>query len=225
MDMTTKVYLFLSQYWINPAKMATDSGHLPDLTTMPGLLDFLTLCNMGILFNVLDRRTYGTPGQSYIDSLRLNQYDYNPISEDDRRNFVYARGVSLELVHWLNSRLIVTCVEGNPQERLEIEDLHVHHITRQGLFMLQYLENWTEEEKEKDDPHFPLVDKGALGKQLQWAMRTIPWIATSWSDTLKEHAETFYLDNLYPASGQPLPRDDTLTYVRWSKIFSFFYFH
>lgn len=56
----------------------------------------------------------------------------SPMScDDDRRKFVYARGLSLELVHWLNSRFIVTCVEGNANshDRLEIEDLHVQHIT------------------------------------------------------------------------------------------------
>ena len=176
---------------------------------------------MGILFNVIDGRTYGTQGQSYIDILRIDQYDYNTISEDDRRNFVYARGISLELVQWLNSRLIVTCVEGNPnpQERLEIEDLQVQLITRQGLSILQYLENWTEEENEKDDSHFPVVDKDGLEKQLEWAMHTIPWIETSWSDTLKENAESFYLNSLYPASGQPIPRDETLPHVRWSEKF------
>jgi hypothetical protein len=200
----------------------TDIGHLSDLTTMPGLLDFLTLCNMGILFNVLDTRTYGTPGQSYIDSLRIDQYDYNTIPDDDRRKFVYARGLSLELVHWLNCRLIVKCVEDDPQGILEIEDLHTHRITQQGLFMLQYLAKWTEEETMKDDSHFPVIDKGALEKQLQWAMHTVPWISTSWKDTLKENAELFFLNCLYGDTGRPLPRDEIPTYLRWSEIFSFF---
>jgi hypothetical protein len=188
---------------------------------MAGLLDFLTLCNIGILFNVLDSRTYGTPDQPHIDILRMDQYDCNSIPEDDRRAFVYARGIALESIEWLNSRWIVTCVEGNP-ERLEIEDLHVQLITRQGLTILQYLENWTEEESGKDDSRFSVVDKDALTTQLEWAMLTIPWMASSWSDTLDGNAESFYLDSLYPTSGQPLPRDETLPYLRWSEIFSHF---
>lgn len=40
--------------------------------------------------------------------------------------------------------------------------------------ILQYLEKWTEDEMKKDEPHLPIVDKGALKKQLQWAMHTIP---------------------------------------------------
>jgi hypothetical protein len=189
---------------------------------MHGLLDFLTLCNMGILFNVLDRRTYGTQDQSYIDTLRMDRYDYNTIPEDDRRSFVYARGISLELIEWLNSRWIVTGGEGNP-ERHEIEDFHVQHITRQGLTILQYLENWTEEENEKDDSHFPIIDRDELKTQLEWAMHTIPWISTSWSDTLDENAESFYLDSLYPTSGQPLQRDEMLPYLRWSEMFPFLF--
>lgn len=105
-----------------------DFGHLPDLTTMPELLDFLTLCNMGILFNVLDRCTYGTPGQSYIDSLHIDQYDYNTIPEDDHQKFIYTRGLSLELIQWLSSRLILKS-NTNPQDTLGIEDLHAHQIT------------------------------------------------------------------------------------------------
>lgn len=189
---------------------------------MPGLIDFLTLCNMGILFNVLDSRTYGTPGQSYIDILRIDKYDYNTIPEDDRRQFIYARGISLELIDWLNSRWIVTCVEGDPQETLEIADLQVQLITRQGLSILQYLENWTEEENEKDGSSFSGIDRDALEKQLEWAMHTMPWIASSWNDTLDENAESFYLDSLYPASGQPLLRDETLPFQRWSAKFSHF---
>lgn len=96
---------------------------------MSGLLDFMTLCNMGILFNVLDSRTYGTHGASYVDILQMDKYDYNTIHEDDRRKFVYARGVSLELIEWLNSGWIVTCVEGNPEESVEIEDLQTQLIT------------------------------------------------------------------------------------------------
>jgi hypothetical protein len=195
---------------------------------MPGLLDFLTLCNIGILFNVLDRRTYGEKDQSYLDNLRMEKHDYNAIPEDDRRKYVYARGISLELVHWLNSRLIVTGVEGsaNHQERLKIEDLQVQYITRQGLTLFQYLEKWIAEERKKvaSDSHFPIVDMDSLEKQLAWAMDTIPWIETSWSDTLKENAESFYLDSFYLASGQPLPCDETQTYKRWSEtqIFSIF---
>lgn len=194
---------------------------------MPGLLDVLTLCNIGILFNVLDRRTYPEPDQSYMDSLRMDKYDYNEISEEDRRRYVYARGLSIELIHWLNSRFIVTGVEGNtnPQERLQIEDLHAQYITRQGCTMLQYLENWIAEEKKKEDPHFPIVDMDSLKKQLAWAMDTIPWIESSWSETLKENAESYCLGSLYPASGQPLPRDETLPYIRWSEIFLPFYYH
>ena len=70
---------------------------------MAGLYDFMTLCNIGILFNVLDSRTYGTEDQAYLDVLRMDRYNYNTIPEDDRRSFVYARGLSLELINWLHS--------------------------------------------------------------------------------------------------------------------------
>ena len=191
---------------------------------MTGLLDFLTLCNMGILFNVLDGRTYGEPNEPYPQSHYRDKYDYNTIPDNDRRAYVYARGISLDLIRWLNSKLIVTGVEGNadPQERLEIKDLQVQYITRQGLTILQYLEKWIAEEKKKEESHFPNVDMDSLENQLLWAMDTIPWMETSWSEASNENDESFFLRSLYPASGQPVPRDDTQTYKRWSEpIFLF----
>ncbi|KAF8175164.1 hypothetical protein BJ912DRAFT_822666, partial [Pholiota molesta] len=35
-----------------------DSTHLPNLSDIDGVVEFLTLCHIGILFNVLDRRSY-----------------------------------------------------------------------------------------------------------------------------------------------------------------------
>jgi hypothetical protein len=191
---------------------------------MTGLLDFLTLCNMGILFNTLDRRTYGEPDEIPYESIYKNKYDYNTIPDSDRRAYVYARGISLDLISWLNSRLVVTGVEGNadPQERLEIKDLQVQYITRQGLTMLQYLENWIAEEKKKEESHFPNVDIDSLGNQLSWAMDTIPWMETSWSDAKNENDESFYLRSLYPASGQPVSREEMQTYKPWSKTIFLF---
>ena len=172
---------------------------------------------MGILFNVLDSCTYGSPDLSYIERLRLERYDYNTIPEDDRRQFVYARGVALELIEWLNSTLTITCLEGRRQKTIEIEDLQVQLITRQGLTIMHYLEDWTDEENQKDGSSFLDMDTEALGKQLEWAMHTIPWISSSWHDTLEENSESFYLDSLYPSAGQPVQRDETLPYERWGK--------
>ena len=191
---------------------------------MAGLYDFMTLCNIGILFNVLDSRTYGTEDQAYLDVLRMDRYNYNTIPEDDRRSFVYARGLSLELIDWLHSLWFVCCGEGN-LERHDIADLHIQHITRQGLTILQYAENWIKEENEKGESYFSVIDKDAVKAQLDWAMHTIPWITSSWSDTLKEDDESFYLDSLYPALGQPLQRDKMLPYHPWSEMFSPFHFH
>lgn len=178
---------------------------------------------MGILFNVLDSRTYGHRDMAYVEILQMNEFDYNDIPEEDRRSYVYARGLSLELISWLDCRIIVTGIDGNAQETLQIEDLQVEYITRQGLNILQYLEGWTAEEEMKDDPSLPIVEKDSLKRQLTWAMKTISWIQTSWSETLKEENETFYLQSLYPDSCQPLPRKEIETYIPCSKtpIFSF----
>ena len=187
--------------------------------TMAGVIDFLTICNMGILFNVLDRRTYGESDMSYMDILRMDKFDFNAISEEDRRRYVYARGLSLELVSWLHSKITIATAKGT----VNIEDLQVQYITQQGFTMLQYLHTWIEEEKTKDDSRFSPVNIDSLENQLTWAMDTIPWIETSWSDTLEEAPESFFLNNLHPASGLPVSLVEIRVYFLWCEtlIFSF----
>ena len=75
-----------------------DPGHLPNLTRFEGALDLLTFCNLMILANVLDSRTYEPlPGDE--DSL-LTDHDVNEIPDEERYEMAYARGRCLDILHW-----------------------------------------------------------------------------------------------------------------------------
>ena len=54
---------------------------------------------------------------------------------------------------------------------------------------MHYLEDWTDEENRKDGSSFLDMDIEALGKQLECAMYTIPWISSSWNNTLEQNSE------------------------------------
>ncbi|KDR68714.1 hypothetical protein GALMADRAFT_256536 [Galerina marginata CBS 339.88] len=178
-------------------------GHLPNLNSMVGLLDFLTLCNIGILFNVLDRRTYEP---STVDSLQAQEYDWNTIPDYERQRFVYARGLSLELLHWLASKFAVMDVRDNAGKMLDIETMHSSHIIQQGLYILQHLERRVEEEV-KDSLCLPMANKVMLRRQLAWAMHTIPWVGTSWTEAVEKGDSSGSLNCIECDSFKSVPRD------------------
>jgi hypothetical protein len=183
---------------------------------MPGLIDFFTLCNVGILFNVLDSRTYGTADETEGDSLLMERHDFNTISEDDRRKFVYGRGLSLELLHWAETMFMV--FDNDRNEEYKIGDVYDQHITQLGMYMLQYLEHWIQDELETADPQLPFFDVTALKKQLDWVMLTVPWLAIEWT----EEKMYFSLHVEYSPSFQVLLLDGNLTHKPWCKLFYFF---
>lgn len=73
-------------------------GHLPNLTSIDGVLDLLTFCNMMIMANVLDSRTYEpAPGSTqYL----MDMYDVNAIPAKERQQMAYARGRCWDILRW-----------------------------------------------------------------------------------------------------------------------------
>jgi hypothetical protein len=184
---------------------------------MAGVIDFITLCNIGIFFNVLDSRTYGSEDETEDDTLLIERYDCNTIPDDDRRKFVYARGLSLELLHWLGTKCIVFDNENN--EATEIKDIQELHMTRLGAYMLQYLDEWIIDASRMHDPVLPFLDNNSLKKQLQWAIITVPWFPLNW---FEEEMKYYSLHCEYPRSVQPVPhRGDHLRHVKWCKLLCF----
>jgi bifunctional DNA-binding transcriptional regulator/antitoxin component of YhaV-PrlF toxin-antitoxin module len=134
------------------------------LSDIDGVVEFLTLCHIGILFNVLDRRSYPTRGQTEMASLRMEQYDDNTIPKEDRRRIVYGRGLALELIRWLDSRYILQKAEedeensshpsGNVDDEeniMTIQDFELHYLIRQGICIATYNKQWLQEQEERAD--------------------------------------------------------------------------
>jgi hypothetical protein len=65
------------------------SDHVPDIEDFKSLLDVVTLCNLVILSNALDGRTY-----------QLVQT--GSISAEERLSSIYARGKCIDLLNWID---------------------------------------------------------------------------------------------------------------------------
>ncbi|KAF8873848.1 hypothetical protein CPB84DRAFT_1690553 [Gymnopilus junonius] len=83
--------------------------HLPDVKTIDGILNLLSVCILVILGNVLDFCTYkaanqdddesATPEQAYL----INDCDVNAIPYFERVAQCYARGVAFYIMQWIQS--------------------------------------------------------------------------------------------------------------------------
>jgi hypothetical protein len=83
-----------------------DQGHLPVLTDFNSVLDLFTLCNLIILSNVLDLRTYQiSPETSPTSSLKYSRklkdlHDVNAIAATERYQMAHSRGCCFDILHW-----------------------------------------------------------------------------------------------------------------------------
>ncbi|KAF9521617.1 hypothetical protein CPB83DRAFT_841121 [Crepidotus variabilis] len=104
-----------------------DLGHAPKVDTIDGLLDLLSLCNLVVLGNVLDFRTYSAPNQhecAPADSRQaelMDVHDQNNIPWDKRMSYCYGRGVAITIMRAVRDRCLV--VDGDGRE-LELFPFH-----------------------------------------------------------------------------------------------------
>lgn len=116
--------------------------HLPDVSEMDGLINLLSLCNLVILGNVLDFRTYSAPNQGENDSLTgiqkelMEKYDRNNIPRDERRAICYARGIAFEIFKWIRVNLNIIDPLGH-----SVKDLPSQFLVKQLRTLLQYKTN------------------------------------------------------------------------------------
>lgn len=88
-------------------------AHIPDLKSMNSVLDLASACNLAILSNALDFRTYTHPNQTDDkpltdeEKLQMDMYDLNSMPESDRAGCVYARGLALDLFDWFSDNYVL----------------------------------------------------------------------------------------------------------------------
>lgn len=97
-----------------------DLCHIPKVDTIDGLVDLLSLCNLVVLGNVLDFRTYSAPNQhedAPIDDRQaelMDFHDQNNIPWDERMSYCYGRGVAITIMCFVKDRCLV--VDGDGRE-------------------------------------------------------------------------------------------------------------
>ncbi|KAF8960610.1 hypothetical protein BDZ97DRAFT_1605550, partial [Flammula alnicola] len=103
-------------------------AHVPNLETMDGFKELLTICYLGVLMNVLDFETYSYPGQEPGAALTPKQeqrhmlHDYNAMSLLNRLACTHARGLALDLLEWVECNYELR--ETIPGESAVIKDMH-----------------------------------------------------------------------------------------------------
>ncbi len=132
-------------------------------------MDLLAACSMSILSNVLDFETYCYPNQSSDDNDNDNEkqarkmelFDYNSKSPDDRAGCVYVRGLALDLLKWFSVNYLLVEPDGKPT--LDTYAVLMNNLCHQ-VYMVWLAKKKASDEDVKGAPHCTL---GLLERQLR----------------------------------------------------------
>ena len=115
-----------------------DPGHVPSLDSFTSVLDLFTFCNLIILMNVLDFRTYQEPSQTYgINSPDWLKYDLNNIPAVERYEIAYARGRCFDILNWFfTSYELYSTASGLTIDGFK--EVAMAHLARQAYVILKY---------------------------------------------------------------------------------------
>lgn len=183
-------------------------GHLPDLRTNEGFMDFINLCSLTIFFNVLDPRTYQFPPSASqpddLDKRRYEEYDLNAIPEMDRRRFAFSRGLCCQLIEWLDANFDLINPQDNsdelPPSCIEFFRKQVMH---HGMYLIDYREKIDQDDEgvqEGSDVvpdrlyELPKLTNANLIQQVEWAIFTVPGITPEmWTTVFNGEAQHDYM--------------------------------
>lgn len=156
----------------DPAK-----AHTPDVGTLDGLIDLLSICSLGKLLNVVDRRTYGET------DLKMTSYQYRdwvkhdatPLPPRDRLANQYTRGQCAELLLWVDSNYqIVTASEDGTEEVLSIREFEKNCFERH-VQLLQCYKHFADEDDFVHDIHFNSETLEIQLATLRAKYSLVPW--------------------------------------------------
>ncbi|KAF8871649.1 hypothetical protein CPB84DRAFT_1692019 [Gymnopilus junonius] len=100
-------------------------AHVPYPKDIKSLVDILTLCNIGIMQHIFDFDTYTYSMNEPNSKLTTQQkdehwkYDNNAVPLLNRRAAIHARGLSKDIIHWLNANYEIRD-KADPQGKLGI---------------------------------------------------------------------------------------------------------
>jgi hypothetical protein len=105
-------YYFFHQPTKTDDHIGPAGDHVPDIEDFKSLLDVVTLCNLVILMNVLDGRTYQSD-------------EAGSLSVQERLSCIYTRGKCIDLLNWID-------------ERYRLRDPFTNEFDRCSWMMRQY---------------------------------------------------------------------------------------
>ncbi|PPQ76482.1 hypothetical protein CVT24_013199, partial [Panaeolus cyanescens] len=117
-----------------------DEFHIPDISTWKGLLSLLSVCNLAVMGNVLDFRTYlgqnQTPEEVIgdIQQQLMERFDCNNIPYTERIWFSYGRGMALVMLEAINE----CCVLQESGRNDIVASLPMRHLARQMVALKAY---------------------------------------------------------------------------------------
>lgn len=222
------VHYFHSEFVMGNPDFDNLPGHLPDLTTWGGFQDFLNLCSIAVFFNVLNPGTYQLPSSAdEVDEYRYEDYDLNTISTPDRRRFAFARGLTCQLIEWLDAHFVVGSSSGAGGSSNSTGavpsclELFRRHLIHHGLYLVEYRRALDEEDDEVVKhsneecnimparlSELPKLTHANLRKQIRWAICTIPGMTEdAWKAAFDGAEQVNFMFNEEQSRYLPFPRD------------------
>jgi hypothetical protein len=135
---TPTPYLTVSLFFTIPEY---EQGHLPKLEDFNSVLDLFTFCNLVVLMNVLDFRTYQTaPGNSSQTMALelLEKHDFNSIPAIERYEIAHARGRCWDIFSWFFSKYELFD-EKNGEKIDGFNQVAMPYLAHQGSVILECL--------------------------------------------------------------------------------------
>ena len=120
----------------------SDREHLPNLSTMDGAKDMLSLYAIALFLNAFDDRTYKTPpisaNQSHETLKKCQEFfDLNAIPVIERYHMCYTRGLALDLIRWFFNQYSF-CSEDSSEELDGYRDVLVPFVVHVGRHIIRY---------------------------------------------------------------------------------------
>jgi hypothetical protein len=171
-------------YFITNSLIAPEFEHLPQLPASIGekaplreVLNLLSLCNLVLLANALDPRTYSV-GVSVERKIVNRQFDGNNIPFNERRSIWHCRSVCLDMFRWFREHYVV-------RKCGEDVDLVSIYLVQQAQAILVYKHHAGRLEYSSTDD----CDLSKLTKQIGAAVELDPTSYSVWLPVLAKFQE------------------------------------
>lgn len=158
--------------------------HLPDVNTMGGVLNLLSLATVNFLGNVVDFRTYSAPNQgedtvaSDEQKQLLGMYDRSDITGDECFAMCYARGIAIVIFNWIRDHCTIVGRDGSV-----IDDLPSIYICKLLLALIRYKRSAMEQNM-TGAPH---CSSAALQKQIENVVQCDKRLSLFWKSWDKSY--------------------------------------